>query len=81
MHTTFLLKSFQGKYKNQTDAASLTTYVTKLNLMKGVAMYGSIPIPHTCAHHQIIGGLIKHPMGSWEHKLVQQTLSAHHCTR
>jgi hypothetical protein len=69
MHTSFLLKlingALQGKYKDQTKDASLTTDVAKpARLMKGVAMSGPMPRPHTYAHHFITGGQPKCPTAS-----------------
>jgi hypothetical protein len=67
MHTSsFYLKLFnralQEKYKDQTEASSLTTVVAKpTSLMNGVAMSGPMPGPHTYAHHQITGDLTKTP--------------------
>jgi hypothetical protein len=80
----FLIKinrSLQGKYKDQTETASLTTNVAKsTSLMKGVALSGPMPGPHTYAQHHLTEGLTKCPIVSWVHNAVQHTLSAHHCT-
>jgi hypothetical protein len=66
MHTIFLLKIFnealEGKYKDQTEAASLTTNVaTPTRLMKGWPCHGLMLGPHTDAHHHKTKCLTKTP--------------------
>jgi hypothetical protein len=67
----------QGKYKDQTEATSLTTDSVKpTSLMKGMAMNG----PHTNSHHRITGGLTKMLNSELGAQTGPTKLSAHHCT-